>query len=114
MEGTEVINEQPAPKAPRKPRPSEIAAKKAKAAKKKKPAKKAKSKAKRKPAKKAMKKPAKRKAKKVKASKTGGVVRCERVDMRVSKVEKARIVAKAKKLRRTVTSVVLEAIEKIK
>ena len=118
MEGTEVINEQPAPKPPRKPRPSEIAAKKAKAAKKKKPAKKAKMKAKTK--KKRFKKQGplhqhSRTSKKAKSSKkTSGVVRCERVDMRVSKAEKARIVAKAKKLRRTVTSVVLEAIEKIK
>lgn len=40
--------------------------------------------------------------------------RNERLDMRLTKAEKARVVAKAKKLRRTITSVVLEAVEKIK
>lgn len=42
------------------------------------------------------------------------VERFERLDMRLSKAEKAKITAKAKKLRRTITSVVLEAIEKIR
>jgi hypothetical protein len=92
----------PVPKAPRKPRPSEIAAKLAKTAKPK-------------PKKLAKRKPASKK-KKTKATKrtTGGVSRPERLDMRLSKAEKAKILAKAKKLRRTVTSIVYEAIEKMK
>jgi len=40
--------------------------------------------------------------------------RTERLDMRLTKAEKQRVAAKAKKLRRTITSVVLEAVEKIK
>jgi hypothetical protein len=100
------------PKPPRKPRPSELAAKKAKVAKKAKP------KAKRPAAKKAKaKKPkvakTKRKPGKTKA-KAAGPDRSERIDMRVTKAEKARVLAKAKRTRRTVTSIVLEAIEKIK
>ena len=55
---------------------------------------------------------AKRKAKK--KGRKAGVVRSERLDMRLSKAEKAKVVAKAKKLRRTVTSIVYEAIEKIR
>lgn len=67
-----------------------------------------------KPAKKA--KPAKKTVKKSKpkAKPASTVVRSERLDMRLSKGEKAKLVAKAKKLRRTVTSIVYEAIEKIK
>lgn len=42
------------------------------------------------------------------------VVRSERLDMRLSKAEKAKINAKAKKTKRTVTSLVLEAIGKIR
>lgn len=53
------------------------------------------------------KKEAKRKAKKK-------VARSERLDMRLTKVEKAKIYNKAKKTRRTVTSLVIEAIEKIR
>lgn len=80
---------------------------------------KTKTKAKRKPAKpKSKKKPAKAKTKKKAAKKTkaksAGVVRTERLDMRLSKAEKTRITVKANKLRRTVTSLVIEAIEKIK
>jgi hypothetical protein len=60
-------------------------------------------KAKRKPKKKAVRKP-----------KAGAVVRSERLDMRLTKAEKAKINARAKKTRRTVTSLVIEAIEKIK
>ena len=37
-----------------------------------------------------------------------------RLDIRLSKAEKSRIAAKAKKLRRTVTSLVIEAIGKIR
>jgi hypothetical protein len=63
------------------------------------------------------KKPAKRKpakvVKKAKA-KAGVIVRTERLDMRLSKAEKVKLLAKAKKLRRTVTSIMLEAIEKVK
>lgn len=42
------------------------------------------------------------------------VARSERLDLRLSKPEKAKVTAKAQKLRRTVTSIVIEAIEKIK
>lgn len=80
-------------KAPRKPRPSEIAAKKAKAAAKKN----AKPKAKR---------PAGKKPFSIKG-------RPERIDMRVTKEQKAGVIAKAKKLHRTVTSIVLEAIDRL-
>lgn len=45
---------------------------------------------------------------------TASKVRTERLDMRLTKAEKARIGAKAKKTRRTVTSLVIEAIEKIR
>ena len=54
------------------------------------------------------------KKKAVRKPKSGAVVRSERLDMRLSKAEKARITAKAKKTRRTVTSLVIEAIEKIR
>ena len=81
-----------------------------------KPKKKAKSKAK-------AKRPVKAKAKKRKiakpkkkatARKLNGDVRSERLDMRLTKAQKAKIDAKAKKTRRTVTSLVIEAIEKIR
>lgn len=55
-------------------------------------------------------KPAKRKA----GRKPSSVVRSERLDMRLTKAEKAKVTAKAKKTRRTVTSLIIEAIEKIK
>jgi hypothetical protein len=58
-------------------------------------------------------KPAK-KAKKAAKAKSAACVRSERLDMRLTRAEKVRVHAKAKKLRRTITSVVLEAIEKIK
>lgn len=86
------------------------------------PAKKPKAKAKTKPKTK-KKAPAKKpKAKKPKAktkpkakAKSGAVVEhSERLDMRLTKTEKAKLVAKAKKLRRTITSIVYEAIEKIR
>lgn len=98
------------PKVPRKPRPSELAAK----------AKKAKPKAKKKPAKKAAKakrpkaKLAKRKPGKAKPKVSAGVVRTERLDLRLLPKEKAKLLAKAKTTRRTVTSVVQEMIEKLK
>jgi hypothetical protein len=61
------------------------------------------------------KKAAKSKTKKKRAkAKAGAAVRGERLDMRLSKAEKSRVTAKAKKLRRTVTSLIIEAIEKIK
>ena len=87
------------PKAPKKPKAVKKPAKKAKPAKKKKAVKKSKPKA---------------KAKKTAKKAVPAVERFERLDMRLSKTEKAKITAKAKKLRRTITSVVLEAIEKIK
>jgi hypothetical protein len=51
---------------------------------------------------------------KVKKRKADTVARSERLDMRLTKAEKTKIIAKAKKTRRTVTSLVIEAIEKIK
>lgn len=51
---------------------------------------------------------------KAKRTKSNGVVRSERLDMRLSKAEKFKILAKAKKARRTVTSLIIEAIEKIR
>ena len=113
-----------AKKPPRKPRPSEIAAKKAKAAKKKKPAtkktkSKAKPKAKKKPVKKAAK--SKTKAKRAKSAKKAkkkvhgpGVIRTERLDLRLTKQEKAKIMARSRKTKRTATSVIMEAIHKVK
>lgn len=76
-------------------------------------------------AKKKVKRPTKSKAKKHKAAKSkkktarkpksrATVVRSERLDMRLSRAEKSRIIARANKLRRTVTSLVIEAIEKIR
>ena len=95
-------------KPPRKPRPSEIAAKLAKAAKKTKP--KAKPKAKKKIVKKA--KHSKPKAKK----KVHGpnVIRTERMDLRLTKQEKASIMARSKKTKKTVTGVVMEAVHQAK
>lgn len=101
-------------KEPRKPRPSEIAAKKAKAAKlkAKRPAKKkTKPKRHKKQGPKAQ-RPAKRKAK---ARKPAAVVaRPARIDLRLTKTEKAKLTAKAKATRRTITSVVAELIEKMR
>jgi hypothetical protein len=58
---------------------------------------------------------AKPKKSKPKAKKAAAVIaRPERLDLRLSKKEKAKLVAKAKATRRTVTSVVLEMIEKLK
>lgn len=112
---SEPVPTEPPKKPPRKPRPSEIAAKKAKAEA-------AKKKVSKKRAKPKTKKPAKKKT--VKKKKTGAkrgrkpvdpaIARSERIDMRVTKAEKKRIVAKAKKLDRTVTSLLYEAVEKIK
>lgn len=64
--------------------------------------------------------PAKPKAKKAakpkpKAKKAAAVVtRPERLDLRLTKGEKAKLSAKAKATRRTITSVVQELIEKMK
>lgn len=92
---------------PKKPKTLTTPAKRAAILKK---VKAAKPKAKKKPAKKTVKKS----KPKAKAKPASTVVRSERLDMRLSKGEKAKLVAKAKKLRRTVTSIVYEAIEKIK
>lgn len=56
----------------------------------------------------------KRKTVKAKKPKTGIAVRSERLDMRLTKAEKAKISVKATKTRRTVTSLIIEAIEKIR
>lgn len=87
-------------KKPRKPRPSEIAAKRLKIVKtKRKPAKRLKIvKTKRKPAKPKVKRPAPE--------------RSERLDFRLTKPEKARVLAKAKKAKRTVSSLFVEFINK--
>lgn len=63
----------------------------------------------------APKKAKKRKAAKSKKKKlNGSIARPERLDMRLTKAEKAKIYAKAKKTRRSITSIVIEAIEKIR
>lgn len=59
-------------------------------------------------------KAAKLKAKKPAKKAGGSVVRVHRLDMRLSAKDKRKLDAKAKKTRRTITSIVLEAIEKIK
>lgn len=103
MEGTETAGEQPAPKKPpRKPRPSEIAAKKAK----KKKGAPERTKRKKKMVRKS--KPAKRKPGKSKVRPT--VERCERLEMRLTKAEKGKLAARAKKTDGTLTSVITEAI----
>lgn len=55
----------------------------------------------------------KRPAKAAARKHTNSNARTERLDMRLTKAQKAKIGAKAKKTRRTVTSLVMEAIEKI-
>ena len=69
-----------------------------------------------KPVKKAAKsKPKAKKARKpAKKAARAGVARPERLDLRLSKAEKAKVLAKARKSRRTVTSVVAELIEKMR
>lgn len=85
-------------KPPRKPRPSELKAKKAKTAKKKKQARKSKG---------------KKAAKRAKAKKPV-VERFGRLDMRLSKRDKDKITAIAKRKRWTITNVVLSGIAKLK
>lgn len=88
-------NTEEAAKAPAKPKPKKKAKRPAKPKTKKR-------------------KVAKAKKKSVRKPKAGAAVRSERLDMRLTKAEKAKIYAKAKKTRRTVTSLVIEAIEKIR
>lgn len=88
-------------KPPRKPRPSEIAAKKAK----KKGAPK-RTKQKKKMVRKS--KPAKRKPGKSRVRPT--VERCERLELRLTKAEKGKLAARAKKTDGTLTSVITKAI----
>lgn len=59
-------------------------------------------------------KAAKKARKVVKKTYVRPLLRPARLDMRLSTAERAKLEAKAKKMRRTVTSVVLEAIEKMK
>ena len=59
-------------------------------------------------------KPKAKKRKTAKPEKKQAAVRSERLDMRLTRAEKAKIGAKAKKTRRTVTSLIIEAIEKIR
>lgn len=58
------------------------------------------------------KKAAKRKT--AKAKPAASVVRSERMDLRLTKAEKAKVLAKAKKTKRTITSLFVEALGKIK
>jgi hypothetical protein len=94
------------PPAPAKPKPKKRAKPKRKAKRPAKP------KAKKTKAKK--RKVVKSKPKKAATHKLNGDARSERLDMRLTKAQKAKIDAKAKKTRRTVTSLVIEAIEKIR
>lgn len=115
LPGGEVVK-----KAPRKPRPSELAAKAAKAAGKTAPkaAKKtAKTKAKKasKPkaaVKKVVKKAAKKAAKKSSANKPK--VRTARLDIRATPAERAKVLAVAKRKKMTITQVVMLGLAKIK
>lgn len=108
-----------AAKAPRKPRPSELAKKAAKKPKTaRKPAAKKKAAKTKKPVKKraAAKKPKvakKRPAKKAKRG-TRPLVRTERLELRITKREKAKLNAKCRKEERTTTSVISELIQKMK
>lgn len=111
------LDTQPLPeaKAPKPKKPREPAVKKAVTKKTKRMLKNVKAAAK-KPATRAAKRVRKlvKKAAKKKAKPTASVVRFERLDLRLSKAEKAKLTAKAVKARRTITSVVLELIEKMK
>ncbi len=60
------------------------------------------------------KRPARSIARRAAVHKLNGDARTERLDMRLTKAQKAKIYAKSKKTRRTVTSLVIEAIEKIR
>lgn len=62
------------------------------------------------------KKKSKPKAKKpaVKKKAVNGTGRSERLDLRLTKAEKAKLAARAKKSRRTITSIMLELVEKMK
>ncbi len=119
--GLPVSLEQPVKKPPRKPRPSEIAAKLAKEAAKKPAVKKTKPK-------KVVKKKAKahkpvgqktaratrrRLLAAAKKPKDAGM-RSERLDMRLTKAEKKVVTALAKKKQQTVTSIMIEALGKIR
>lgn len=79
-----------------------------------KPKKRTKPKPKPKPKKRTKPKPKKKLVKKKAAAKHNGDARTERLDMRLTKAQKAKIDAKAKKTKRTVTSLVTEAIDKIR
>lgn len=99
----------------KKPKPKAKAAKKVPKAKVKKPAaKKAKPYKYPKVKAKKLRKLVKKAVKKASKTRVRVIERPCRLDMRLSKAEKAKVVAKAKKLRRTVTSIVYEAIEKLK
>ena len=90
----------------------DIPAKPAKKAKKTKAkVKKAKAKKAAKTKKPAPKKPAKKASKPVKRA---GTARTERLDLRLTKPEKAKLNARAKVTRRTITSLIIELIEKMK
>jgi hypothetical protein len=82
-----------AKKPPRKPRPSEIAAKAAKAVKRSKPK-------------------TKPKTAKKKVGNGRPLVRTERMDLRLTKQERAKVMARVKKTGNTVTGVIMEAVAK--
>lgn len=93
-------------KPPRKPRPSEIAAKKAKKKKHSGATNRSLARSKAKGGKKrpkAVKKPGKSKVRPT-------VERCERLELRLTKAEKGKLAARAKKTEGTLTSVITEAI----
>lgn len=121
MPDANVLKALPRVKKPRKPRPGEIATKEAKAkkrtrktdkrqdpdARKVRRLPKAKKPAKRPKVVKTKRKPGKAKAK------APVIERCERLDLRLTKAEKFKITTRAKKLRRTLTSVISEAISRL-
>lgn len=111
-------NDGAAPKAakPKRKAKAKKPAKRKPATKKKQaPKTKAKKPAKRKPVKKVAKRSKAVKSKTKKPAKvSAGVVRTERLDLRLTKGEKAKLAAVAKAKRRTITSVVIELIEKLK
>ena len=66
------------------------------------------------PAKKRVKKPKAKKKVVKKRAEPATTLRPERCDLRLTKAEKAKLLAKARKTRRTVTSIMIELIEKMR
>jgi hypothetical protein len=119
LEASERATPEPAKKAPRKPRPSElakkVAAKKKLAAKaKKKFVKTAKKQAPARKAKRSVPKKVKRPKKMGKPPLTGPAALTHRLDLRVNRATKARVTAYAKKKEQTISAVVIGLIDKLK